>query len=51
MVILDIKYFPKINHQLPLLHMKNHIIERIGKKRVENICSAERIEGGSENPK
>lgn len=24
--------------------MKNHIIERIGKKRVENICSAEKIE-------
>lgn len=24
--------------------MKNHIIEMIGKNRVENICSAEKIE-------
>lgn len=39
MVILYIKSFLNL-----LTSLKNHIIERIAKKRVENICSAKKIE-------
>jgi len=36
--------FLKINGQLPLLDRERHGIERIGKEREENCCSAKEIE-------
>lgn len=44
LLFLILKVYLKINDQLPLLDRERHGIERIGKERQENFCSAEEIQ-------
>lgn len=43
-IVLNVKIvFLKTNKQLRLLDMERHDIERIGKEKEENFCSAEEV--------